>query len=166
MKTFHFESSTFLPHPIEDVFAFFSEAENLEDLTPPLLNFRILSPRPIEMYEGTKIDYRLRIHGIPLRWRSEITVWEPPHRFIDEQLRGPYRKWVHEHRFIPEGEGTRVEDHVEYAVLGGTLIQRFFVEPDLKRIFAFRQEKLPGLFATWLKMHRPTFPSASSSEAA
>lgn len=150
MKTFTLERSTFLPHPIDRVFGFFAEAKNLESLTPPLLKFRILTPRPIDMREGTLIDYQLRVHGIPLRWRSEITAWDPPHRFIDQQLRGPYRRWVHEHRFEAVDGGTRVDDQVQYAVLGGSLIQRIFVAPDLKRIFAYRQEHLPSLFAAWV----------------
>ena len=146
MKTFMLERSTFLPHPIDRVFPFFAEAENLETLTPPLLKFRIVTPRPIEMRVGALIDYKLRVHGIPLKWRSEITAWEPPFRFVDEQRRGPYRLWVHEHRFEEVDGGTRVEDRVEYAVLGGTLIQKLFVAPDLKRIFAFRQGQLEILF--------------------
>lgn len=150
MKTFALERSTFLPHPIGDVFSFFAEAENLESLTPPLLKFRILTPRPVAMHEGALIDYRLKVHGIPIGWRSEVTAWEPPHRFIDEQRRGPYRQWVHEHRFTEVDGGTQVDDQVTYAVLGGSLIQKLFVAPDLEKIFAFRQERLPDLFEAWL----------------
>ncbi|MEM7353689.1 MAG: SRPBCC family protein [Acidobacteriota bacterium] len=150
MKTFTLERSSFLPHPIDQVFGFFAQAQNLESLTPPLLRFQILTPLPIDMHQGTLIDYRLRVHGIPLRWRSEITAWDPPHRFIDEQLRGPYRRWVHEHRFTEVDGGTQVVDHVQYAVLGGSLIRRLFVAPDLQRIFDYRQERLPGLFDAWL----------------
>ena len=150
MKTFVLERSTFLPHPVSTVFRFFAEAENLERLTPPLLKFRILTPAPVAMHEGALIDYRLKVHGFPLGWRSEITAWEPPHRFVDEQRRGPYRLWIHEHRFTEAFGGTRINDHVTYAVLGGTLIQRIFVAPDLERIFAFRQERLPNLFERWL----------------
>jgi len=150
MKTFTLERSTFLPHPIDDVFGFFAAAENLESLTPPLLKFRILTPRPVAMHQGALIDYRLKVHGIPIGWRSEITAWEPPHRFIDEQRRGPYRQWVHEHRFTEVDGGTQVDDQVSYAVLGGSLVQKLFVAPDLEKIFAFRQERLPDLFEAWL----------------
>lgn len=148
MKTFTLERSTRLPFPRETVFEFFSQPENLELLTPPWLSFQILTPRPIRMCEGALIDYRLRLRGIPLRWRSEITIWEPPYRFADEQRRGPYRQWVHEHRFEEVDGGTRVVDHVTYAVLGGTLVDRLFVAPDVNRIFDYRQERLQEIFAT------------------
>ena len=125
--------------PLERTFAFFSDAHNLERITPSFLSFRVLTPPPIEMAAGTVIDYRLRLRSVPLRWRSEITRWDPPHGFVDEQRRGPYRKWVHEHRFRAEDGGTRVEDQVTYQVPGGALIDRKFVRPDLERIFAYRQ---------------------------
>jgi len=96
---------------------------------------------------GTKIDYKLRIRGIPVRWQSEITVWEPPFRFVDEQRRGPYRTWIHEHRFEPRDEGTLVTDIVRYAVIGGPLIQRWLVSKDLVRIFDYRQKQLEKIFA-------------------
>ena len=146
MNTFDFKRTTTLPFPRERVFEFFARAENLELLTPPWLSFRILTPQPIRMGAGTLIDYRLRLHGIPLRWRSEITVWEPPHRFVDEQRRGPYRLWRHEHRFTEVDGGTRVDDWVRYAVLGGTLIDKLLVAPDVRRIFDFREERLRAFF--------------------
>ena len=135
-----------LPRPIEEVFAFFSDAGNLEILTPPWLIFHILTPRPVEMRVGALIDYRLRVHGIPLRWRSEITGWKPPHRFVDEQLRGPYRLWHHQHTFEPRGTGTLCCDIVKYAVFFDTLIHRFFIRPDIEKIFNFRQRKMRELF--------------------
>lgn len=145
MKHFTLERSTIVPYSVERVFDFFSKAENLESLTPPWLSFHILTPPPIHMCEGALIDYRLSLRGLPLRWRSEITAWDPPYRFVDEQRRGPYRMWVHEHRFEEAEGGTRVVDHVTYAVLGGSLVRRLFVLPDLNRIFDYRQERLPGL---------------------
>lgn len=138
--------TTHLPHPIEDVFEFFSNAQNLQTLTPPWVGFDILSPLPIEMHSGQRIDYRIRVHGIPLKWCSEITAWEPPHRFVDEQRRGPYRTWHHEHRFRPTAHGTEVIDLVTYDVFGGRLIQRLFVAPDLEKIFDYRQSRLLHLF--------------------
>lgn len=131
---------------MEEVFAFFSDARNLEVLTPPWLRFRILTPEPIELSTGTLLDYELKLHGFPVRWQSEITAWEPPRRFVDEQRRGPYRLWIHEHRFEPRDSGTLAQDRVRYSVFGGALVNRFLVEPDLRRIFAFRQQKLLELF--------------------
>jgi ligand-binding SRPBCC domain-containing protein len=98
------------------------------------------------MREGTEIEYRLKIHGIPVRWRSRITVWDPPNRFVDEQLRGPYRLWIHEHRFTEDSCGTSCEDSVEYAPLGRALIKKLLVERDIRQIFAYRTEILQGLY--------------------
>jgi ligand-binding SRPBCC domain-containing protein len=139
------DSEIWLPRPLEEVFAFFSDAGNLEELTPPWLRFEILTPRPIEMRVGALIDYRLRVRLLPLRWRSEITVWDPPRRFVDEQVRGPYRRWRHEHVFRERDGGTLVEDHVEYAVLGGALVDRLLVRRDVEKIFAYRRERLADL---------------------
>lgn len=132
-----------LESPISEVFPFFADAANLESLTPPWLSFAIQSSLPVPMAVGTRIDYRLRLHGIPIPWRSEISVWDPPHCFVDRQIRGPYRTWIHEHRFesTPSG-GTRVIDRVQYDVLGGSLVRRLFVDPDLERIFAYRHQQL------------------------
>ena len=141
-------SSVRFDAPLDEVFPFFADPRNLEALTPPWLRFEIRTPSPIEMRAGTLIDYRLRVHGLPLRWRSEITAWDPPHLFVDEQRRGPYRFWRHEHRFAVDGAGTLVEDDVTYAVLGGALFERLFVRRDLDRIFAFRREVLRTAFAT------------------
>jgi len=146
MRTVTFESTQELPAPLEAVFRFFADATNLETITPPWLRFRVTTPQPIEMGEGTLIDYRLRIRGVPVRWQSEITDWDPPHRFVDRQLRGPYRRWVHTHVFEPTADGTLVRDAVEYAVPGGGLVNRLLVRPDVERIFAYRRETLAGLF--------------------
>ena len=136
-----------IPLPLEQVFPFFSNAANLETITPPWVGFEILTPQPIEMREGALIDYRIRLHGLPLRWRTRITVWEPPHRFVDEQIRGPYTLWRHEHRFEANAEGTRMTDRIEYRIAldwmpGAGLVHRFFVRPDLERIFGYRREAL------------------------
>jgi ligand-binding SRPBCC domain-containing protein len=143
-------SELWLPLPPEDVFPFFAEARNLEQITPPWLSFHVLAQHPPEMGAGTVIDYRLRLHGIPLRWRSEITVWEPPRRFVDVQRRGPYRLWEHEHLFLPKDGGTLVQDRVRYAVPGGSLlaplVDRLLVRPDLERIFAYRRQRLKEIF--------------------
>lgn len=131
-----------LPLPPAEVFPFFSRPENLQAITPSWLEFRIVSAAPLPIRCGTQIDYRLRLHGLPLRWRSEITVWEPPHRFRDEQRRGPYRRWVHTHTFEASASGTVCRDEVDYLVPGGAWIERWFVRRDLRRIFNHRQQAL------------------------
>ena len=146
MKTFTLTNELWLPQAPEEVFHFFADAANLERLTPPSLRFQILTPLPIEMSVGALIDYRIRLRGIPMRWQSEITLWEPPYRFIDEQRRGPYRLWVHEHTFTPQDGGTLAKDIVHYAVVGGAIVQRLFVASELKRIFEYRNAALRDYF--------------------
>ena len=133
----------------ERAFGVFSDALNLEPLTPPWLHFRLLTPEPIEMRAGTLLDYRLRIRGFPIRWTTRIESWEPPLRFRDIQLRGPYSLWEHTHTFEPDGDdATVMGDTVRYELpLGplGRLAHAAFVERDLERIFTFRQTKLAAL---------------------
>lgn len=146
MKSVHFECGLWLPRPRKEVFEFFANALNLEEITPSWLKFRVVTPKPIYMQQGTEIEYRLRIRGIPVRWQSRITVWDPPHRFVDEQIRGPYRVWIHEHGFTEKARGTLCEDSVQYAPLGGALINKLFVERDIRKIFAYRSERLQKSF--------------------
>jgi ligand-binding SRPBCC domain-containing protein len=144
------EREQYLDHPLVDVFAFFAEAHNLERITPPWLSFQVLTPDPIEMRVGTLIDYRLRVHGLPLRWTSRIEDWEPGRRFVDRQLRGPYGLWHHRHTFAESGQGTVVRDEVDYALpLGvlGDLAHPLFVRRDLERIFTYRHQAVPELLA-------------------
>lgn len=148
MKIFTFHSELWLPKPLSEVFPFFAAAENLEVLTPAFLKFQILTPKPIVMAVGTRIQYRIKIHAIPVQWESEITGWNPPYFFSDDQLRGPYRRWHHEHSFEEKDGGTLVRDKVEYAVPGGVLINRLFVGPDIRRIFDYRTATLKQLFGT------------------
>lgn len=147
MKVHILRSEVWIGRPRKEVFEYFSRAENLETLTPPWLHFSILSATPIEMKTGTRIRYRLRLHGIPLRWASEITAWEPPYRFVDEQRWGPYRQWIHEHEFVEHAEGTTIRDTVQYAVRGGLVVDRLLVAPDLRRIFEFRRQKISDIFS-------------------
>ena len=129
----------------DDVFSFFAEPANLQALTPPWLHFEILAPAPIGMRAGALIAYRLRLHGLPLRWLTRIEAFEPPLGFVDVQLRGPYRVWHHTHTFEPAGGGTRVRDRVRYALplpplgdlAGAPLVRR-----DLERVFAFRRQAI------------------------
>jgi len=146
MRTFRFEASQFIPRPRAEVFQFFSDAANLEAITPTWLKFHVVTPSPIEMREGTLIDYHLRVHGVPLRWRTRIAIWDPPHRFVDDQLRGPYRLWHHEHVFEEAPAGTRMHDRVQYAIVGGSIINRLFVRRDVERIFTYRARRLEQLF--------------------
>src|SRR4051794_2403034 len=126
------DTELWLPLPIDRVFAFFADAGNLDALTPPWLHFRILTPPPPVLRAGTLIDYRLRLHGLPVFWRTEITEWQPPFRFVDRQLKGPYQLWVHLHTFEERDGGTLLRDHVDYEVPGRwlePLVHRLFVGP-------------------------------------
>lgn len=135
-----------LPRPLDEVFAFFAAAENLNLITPPWVHFRILTPLPVAMRVGARIDYVIRLRGVPVQWKTEITAWEPGVRFIDEQRSGPYREWIHEHTFQVMDGGTWCGDTVLYRPPGGALINRFFVEPDVLRIFTYRHERMKRLF--------------------
>jgi len=147
MKEFNLIRTQTIGRPLDEVFAFFADARNLARITPHWLSFSVMTPGPIEMKPGTLIDYRIKLRGIPMRWQSEITAWEPPHRFVDEQRRGPYKFWIHEHTFTALDRGrTEAGDHVRYGVPGGRLIHRFFIEKDLEKIFNYRKQQLREIF--------------------
>jgi len=146
VKTYGLKKQLWLPQAREKVFEFFADPYNLDRLTPAWLKFKVLASGPVEMQQGTLLNYRLRIRGIPIRWQSEITAWEPPSRFIDRQTQGPYSLWIHEHLFEDYQGGTYIKDNVEYAVTGGTIVQKLFVAPDLERIFRYRHQVLERLF--------------------
>ena len=138
-----------VPASLEEVFGFFSEAGNLEVLTPQWLRFQILTPQPIEMLPGTLIDYRLHWHGIPMKWRTKITVWQPPHTFEDVQLKEPYKLWHHTHRFQAVDGGTLIHDRVEYSLpfgILGRIVHEFSVRKNIEEIFAFRDRKVEEIF--------------------
>ncbi len=145
---FQLQTYQLIRRPLSEVFDFFSKAENLEILTPSFLNFKTITPTPIKMAVGTIIEYKIMLRVIPLKWRSRISIWDPPHKFMDIQLKGPYLKWEHLHTFAEHPDGTVVEDTVSYRVLGGFLIEKLFVRPDLNKIFTFRHSKLEELFHT------------------
>ena len=135
-----------VPAPVEKTFAFFADAANLERLTPPWLRFSIRTPLPIDMGEGTIIDYRISLRGLPIAWRSRIEVWEPGVVFVDRQVIGPYLWWRHEHRFAPVHDGTLVVDDVEY-MPRMRVFSRRLVQRDLARIFDYRHQSLRRIFA-------------------
>jgi len=145
-QSFWLKTRLWLPQPREKVFGFFANPRNLDRLTPASLNFRMLSLPPAVMTKGILLDYRLRLRGIPIHWQSEITAWDPPNRFVDQQKKGPYSLWIHEHLFEEHEGGTVVRDNVEYAVPGGRVVQRFLVAPELERIFRYRRQVLQRLF--------------------
>jgi len=142
-------ASLVLTLPLERVFPFFSAAENLARITPPELGFVVRTPPPIEMRRGALIDYTVRLWGIPLPWRTEITKWDPPHEFEDTQLRGPYAKWIHRHRFrsVDGGHSTAIDDEVRYRLPLGAVgrLAHPLVRRQLRRIFAFRQLQVEKL---------------------
>jgi ligand-binding SRPBCC domain-containing protein len=157
MRIRRFEQEFTLAQPLEEVFAFFSDAGNLDRVTPPWLGFRILTPPPIRIEAGAVIRYRLRIHGVAVGWETEITAWEPPCRFVDVQRRGPYRRWIHEHRFEEVPGGTRMQDTVEFALPGWILeplLYHILVRRDVERIFAYRREAFSRLFGAAAGMER------------
>lgn len=143
------ERSTRIARPIDEVFAFFADAGNLQRITPPELRFRILTPLPIAMRHGATIAYRLALFGIPFDWLTHIDRWEPPHVFVDRQLRGPYALWVHTHAFESEGSGTRMRDRVEYRLPLGPLGLPALplVRRQLARIFDYREATIQRLLA-------------------
>lgn len=147
MRKYRLSRSQWFPKSIDDAFAFFSRPENLEEITPPLLRFHIVSADR-ELHEGSRIEYRLRVRGIPMRWASEITEWNPPYRFVDTQLRGPYALWRHQHTFAAERGGTRIGDEVEYAMplgIAGVIAHALVVRRDVESIFDYRQRRLAEL---------------------
>jgi ligand-binding SRPBCC domain-containing protein len=138
--------------PVERAFDFYADTHNLEPMTPPWLHFRLTTPGPVKMQPGALLDYRLRLHGVPVRWTTRIETWEPAVGFIDTQVKGPYSLWEHTHRFEKDGDGASViHDRVRYALpLGplGALAHRLFVRGDLERIFDYRREAFERLTLT------------------
>jgi ligand-binding SRPBCC domain-containing protein len=151
MKVHQLERSQRLPRPPGEVFELFADARNLEAITPAWLRFRIVAPGAVEMAPGALIEYRLRLHGLPIHWLTRIERWEPGRRFVDVQVKGPYRLWHHTHEFEPDGEeATIVHDRVRYALpLGplGELARRAFVGRDLDRIFDHRLASVSKVMA-------------------
>lgn len=154
MPSYRLHCEQWTSTPIDAAFAFFSRPENLEEITPPFLRFHIVNSER-ELHTGSRIEYRLRVRGLPMRWVSEISEWQPPHKFVDTQLRGPYALWRHQHVFVAEGGGTRIIDEVEYALpfgILGRLAHALVVRRDVERIFEFRQRRLGELLGASARM--------------
>jgi ligand-binding SRPBCC domain-containing protein len=137
--------------PRAEVFDFFADAGNLERITPPELNFHIVTPQPIDIRKGALIDYKLKMRGLPVKWRTEISVWEPPYKFVDQQLKGPYKQWIHTHTFTElESNKTLIEDEVRYRLPMEPLgdIANFFVVRELNYIFDYRQKAVAEILST------------------
>jgi|SRR5579863_1309255 len=148
-QPFVLRAEQFIPLPLPEVFKFFSDAHNLQRLTPAWMHFRILSVDPQPVQQGTLIRYSLRWRIFPIHWTTEIIAWEPPHRFVDIQLKGPYKLWHHEHRFVAEASGTRILDEVQYALpLGplGRMAHALKVKKDVARIFEYRKQMVLQVF--------------------
>jgi len=129
--------------PIETVFDFFADAGNLERITPPELNFHITTPQPIDIKRGALIDYRLKLRGLPVTWKTEISEWNPPHVFVDRALKSPYKQWIHRHTFTKlSDEKTLIADEVRYRLPFEPFgdLAHWFVRRELNYIFDFRQD--------------------------
>ncbi|MCH8922108.1 MAG: SRPBCC family protein [Planctomycetes bacterium] len=169
--TYQLQRRQLVRRPLAEVFDFFSDAANLAALTPDSLHFKILTPGPIELSAGTRIEYRLRLFGVPFFWCTEIETFEPMRRFTDVQAKGPYRRWHHTHEFREVAEGTEVIDRVEYEMpLGwlGRIAHRLFVRRNLRHIFDFRRQAIERLLPsneTKTSVNRPSHPTSPGREA-
>lgn len=149
MKTYKLKRQQVIPKPLEEVFEFFSRAENLAKITPESLDFKILTPLPIEMKAGSLIDYTVKPLLLPIRWTTMITDYNPPNGFIDQQLKGPYSFWHHTHSFEHTPEGTLITDEVVYALpfgILGRIVHALFVKRQLRRIFDYRSSVIKTIF--------------------
>jgi ligand-binding SRPBCC domain-containing protein len=146
---YELHAEQWVPQPREHVFPFFADPQNLERLTPAFLRFHVRRRSTPDVRRGTLLTYTLRLHGVPVIWRTRIDEWEPPERFVDRQLFGPYAEWLHTHTFTPDGAGTRLSDHVRYRLHCGSLLNNSlmaWVHRDVRQIFEYRQAVIAGLF--------------------
>ena len=147
--TYTLDRELLVPRPLPEVFDFFSRAENLQRITPPWLHFTMRTPAPINIGPGAVIEYSIRVRGIPLRWRTLIESWNPPHQFVDVQAKGPYKLWRHTHRFAEVPGGTLISDHVEYELpfgIIGRVVNRLQVSRDLAKVFDYRSDQVLRIF--------------------
>ena len=145
----YLERTQIIEHPLTEVFEFFADAGNLERITPPELNFKIITPQPIDIKKGALIDYQLKLRGIPITWKTEITLWNPPHSFVDTALKSPYKQWIHLHTFEQRANGeTIMKDIVRYRLplepLGD--LAHWYVKKELKYIFDYRYKVIEEIF--------------------
>ena len=150
MKTYEINTTQFIEKPIEVVFDFFSKPENLERITPKNLSFKILTPTPIKMEKGALIDYTIKIIVVPIHWRTYISDYDPPHKFVDQQIKGPYSFWHHTHTFKEVEGGVEIKDKVKYAIpmgLLGRFVHAIYIKNDLKKIFAHRKTVIDDVFS-------------------
>jgi len=166
MKIYQLQKEQFVGRPLAEVFSFFERPENLAAITPPSMGFRIVTPPPILMKEGAVFEYSVRVMGIQMRWRSLISEYKPPFRFVDEQVKGPYTFWHHKHTFSEVEGGTLISDEVRYAMpfgLLGMIARRLTVKRQLEQIFAHRSQVIDTLFGSWepveLSMHEVGVPA-------
>lgn len=166
LRVYELSRAQWVNTPLERVFPFFERPENLALLTPPSLDFHMLTPAPVTIEQGRIIDYTIRVLGVRLRWRSLISTYRPPHCFVDEQVLGPYSFWHHTHRFVAEGTGTRLIDQVRYALPAflprplAAGVHRWHVQSALREIFDYRRERIQRLFGSAAAL-RNEMPSAS-----
>ena len=149
MKFHTLRREQWIPRPVHEVFPFFADAHNLEAITPPWLDFRILSTMGKTVSEGTEIRYRLRLHGLPIHWRTEIRRWDEPNRFVDVQRSGPYKLWHHTHLFEAHGDQTKMIDVVRYILpfgILGRIVHAIKFQDDVRRIFDYRSQRIAELF--------------------
>lgn len=158
-KEYVFKADLVINAPLEKVFEFFANAENLEKITPEFMQFKIITPTPIQMRKGTLIDYKLKVRGVPMKWRTLIDEWELNKKFVDTQLKGPYKLWHHTHEFMAlTPTSTKMTDTVRYIVpfgFLGRLVHPILVRPDVEKIFAYRNSTIPLFFPT----KNSSFPS-------
>jgi ligand-binding SRPBCC domain-containing protein len=170
MHVYRMQLEQWVAKPLDRVFPFFSQPENLALITPPDLGFRLLTPQPVNMEKGRVIDYTIRVLGLPTRWRTLITRYEPPLCFVDEQINGPYSFWHHLHRFERRHDGTLLLDELSYAlpvVLMGPareLVHTLYVRPALERIFGYRRRMFADLFGGVETVGAPPSARAPASE--
>lgn len=150
MKIYELSVSHQVNAPLEKVFNFFSKPENLSKITPAKMGFNVLTPLPIKMERGALIDYTIKVVVLPLRWRTLITTYEPPNKFVDEQLKGPYSFWHHTHTFESVDNGVLIKDVIKYAIpmgIFGRILHYIWIKNDLKRVFDYRKEVIDKIFS-------------------